>query len=186
MELKFVNRGRTRMLMIDDARITWKNFSGENDLNGKGERSFGLIIPDRIFDYDEDGRPITLAEALQNDVNEYGVGWNVKIKAPRKEGDTPYMVLPVKVKYKNGRGPEAILKSDGRAIELTEETIHRLDRVNYRRIDMDIRAYDGRFRDVGDPYRSAYLDAIWVEHDVSRFAARLAEEEYPGEEPFED
>ena len=179
MELKFTSRNKTRLLLIDDARITWKNFSGERDLNGKGERSFGLIIPDRVFDHDEDGNPITIAEALQNDTNQYGVGWNVKIKAPRVEGEAPYMVLPVKIKYRNGRGPEAHLKSCGRTIDLTEDTIHRLDHINYSRIDMDIRAYDGRFRDVGDPYRTAYLDAIWVEHDVSRFAARLAEEEYP-------
>ena len=42
---------------------------------------------------------------------------------------------------------------------------------------MDIRPYDNVVN--GKPYRTAYLQAIWVVQEVDRFTDRLAEEEYP-------
>ena len=165
MKVTFAPRG---ILQIDDARWIWPNFSGRPDqYNRAGDRKFTLLIPDP-----------EIAEAMQNDVNEYGVGWNVKIKPPREEGEAPFMHMEVKVKF-NGRGPKVHLISGNRRIELTEETISCLDNITVRHVDMDIRPYDGDGN--YGPFRSAYLHAMEVTQEIDRFSARYAEEEYPEE-----
>ena len=92
MELVFAPRN---ILQIDDARICFRNFRGEESMyNAKGNRSFSLVIPNE-----------EMAEALMNDKNEFGVGWNVKIKAPREAGEAPFIHLPIKVKYTDRSQP---------------------------------------------------------------------------------
>lgn len=166
MELVFAPRN---ILQIDDARICFRNFRGEGSMyNNEGDRSFSLIIPDE-----------ETAEALRNDKNEYGAGWNVKIRAPREEGETPFMHLPVKVKYTDRSKPRVYLITGNRRNELTEETIGMLDDIDIRSVDLDIRPYDGEGR--FGPHRTAYLQSIYVTQEIDRFAARFAEEEYPEE-----
>lgn len=166
MELTFAPRN---ILQINDARICYRNFKGEGSLyNNEGDRNFSLVIPDE-----------ETAEALMNDKNQYGTGWNVKIRAPREEGEQPFMHLPVKVKYTDRSAPRVYLDSNGRRIKLTEETIGMLDDIDIRKVDLDIRPYDGESR--FGPHRTAYLSAIYVEQEVDRFAARFAEEEFPEE-----
>ena len=164
MELKFGPKGT---LLINDARIVFKNFAGREDkYNREGDRNFSLVIPTE-----------EMANMLMNDVNAEGAPWNVKIKPPRDEDDTPFMRLPVKIKYNNGRGPKVYLNTGRRTIELKEDELHRLDRIDIASVDMDIRPYDNVVN--GKPYRTAYLQAIWVVQEVDRFTDRLAEEEYP-------
>ena len=165
MNLTFGPKG---ILQIDDARIIFRNFSGRPDkYNREGDRNFAMVIPDQ-----------EIAEALQNDTNEYGVGWNVKIKAPREEGETPLMYLPVKVKF-NSRGPRVHLISGDRRIQLDDATISCLDNIDIAHVDLDIRPYD----DEGNygPFRAAYLYAMEVVQEVDRFTARYASEEFPEE-----
>lgn len=166
MELNFGPRGT---LEINDARIKFRNFSGRKDqYNKNGERNFHLIIPNQ-----------EIADTLLNDTNEYGVGWNVKIKANREEeGGAPYMSLPVKVNF-NGRGPAVYLDVNGKRTRLDEDTVCMLDSIDIRSVDLDITPYDGE--GMYGPYRKAYLKSIWVYQEVDRFAARYAEEEYPEE-----
>ena len=155
---------RTQLVQIDGARFLWPNFEGRGDkFNTAGNRNFNIIIPTQ-----------EIADALVNDLNEFGVGWNVKIKAPREEGDEPFMYLPIKVKF-NSRGPEVVLISGNRTVELTEETIGMLDNIDIESVDLDIRPYDdeGAF----GPFRSAYLSSMEVTQKVSRFAARRQERE---------
>lgn len=162
-----------RLLQIDDAQFPWRpNFSGEeSQFNRKGERNFSIIIPNQ-----------EIAEALLEDKNEFGVGWNVKIKPPREEGDEPFMYMNVKVKF-NGRGPKIRLITNGRTNFLNEGTVGMLDDIDIARVDLDIRPYDDEFN--GRPFRTAYLQEICVVQEVNRFDNRYAEEEYPGEVPFE-
>lgn len=156
-------------LQIDDARIVYRNFAGvETQFNRAGNRNFSVVIPNE-----------EIADILKNDLNKYGVGWNVKIKAPREEGDAPFMHLPVKIKF-NGRGPRVYLKTGDRVNQLDEETIAELDTCDIVSVDLDIRPYDDVIN--GKPFRSAYLQAIHVTQDVDRFAARYAEEEFPGDD----
>lgn len=165
MELTFAPRN---ILQIDDARIIFRNFRGEGGkFNKEGDRNFALTIPNE-----------EMAEALQNDVNQYGAGWNVKIKPPREEGDEPFMYLPVKVKF-NNRGPVVYLKSGNNRVKLTEDTIDMLDEIDIRSVDLDIRPYDDEIN--GKPFRAAYLQSMCVTQEIDRFAVRFAAEEYPEE-----
>lgn len=167
MHLTFAPRG---ILQIDDARICFRNFRGEGSMyNDEGDRNFSLVIPDE-----------EIAEALKNDKNEFGVGWNVKIRAPKEEGEAPFMHLPVKVKYTERSGPKVFLISGNNRVRLNEETIGMLDHIDIKSVDMDIRPYDGEGR--FGPFRAAYLQSIYVTQEVDRFEARFAEEEFPTED----
>ena len=149
----------TGILQIDNARIIFRNFSGRGDkYNREGDRNFVLVIPDQ-----------EIADRLIADKNEYGVGWNVKIKAPRKEGDEPFMFMTVKVKF-NDRGPNVYLVSGESRIKLSEETISMLDDIDIQSVDLDIRPYDGE--GTYGPFRSAYLQCMEVIQNVDRFEAR--------------
>ena len=164
MELTFTTTKRgERILQINDAKITYKNFTGAGDgFNRAGDRNFALIIPS------ED-----IKDALINDVNEYGAAWNVKIKPPREDGDDPFMYMNVKVKF-TAFGPNVYLKSgNAEPIRLDEESIKCLDQMDIASVDLDIRAYDDEIN--GRGFRSAYLQSIYVVQDFSRdrFASRF-------------
>lgn len=160
MHVTFAPRG---ILQIDDARITYKNFRGEGDkFNREGDRNFALIIDDQ-----------EIANALINDKNKFGVGWNVKIKPPKEEGDEPFMYMQVKVKFSDF-GPKVYLKTGDKVNVLDERTIGNLDRIRIARVDLDIRPYDDEVN--GKPFRAAYLQSIHVEQEVTdRFAERYSD-----------
>lgn len=138
------------ILQIDDARIIFRNFSGApSKFNREGDRNFAVIIPEQ-----------EIADAL------IAEGWNVKIKPPREDGDTPFMYLPVKIKF-NDRGPRVYLKSGSNIIRLDEESISCLDNVDIISVDLDIRPYDWDVN--GMEGRTAYLKSIQVTQEVDRF-----------------
>lgn len=159
MKITFAPRG---ILQIDEARIIFRNFSGRGSkYNREGDRNFAVVIPDQ-----------EIADALTNE------GWNVRIKPPREEGDSPFMYLPVNVKF-NDRGPHIYLKTGGTVNKLDEETINILDDVDIINVDLDIRPYDWEVNDKTG--RTAYLQSISVTQEVDRFYERYAEEEFPQE-----
>lgn len=164
MNLTFAPRG---ILQIDDAHIIYRNFAGAaSKFNREGDRNFSIVIPDQ-----------EMADALVNE------GWNVKIKAPREDGDVPFMTLPVKVKF-NDRGPNVYLQTGNRMNRLDEDSIACLDQIDIVSVDLDVRPYDWvLYEGTKDEKRgrSAYLQSIKVVQDVDRFASRFAEEEYPEE-----
>lgn len=151
MEITFAPKD---ILQIDDARIVYRNFSGTGSkFNREGDRNFAVVIPDQ-----------DIADELVNR------GWNVKIKPPRDEDDTPFMFLPVKIKF-NERGPKVYLQSGDKMVELDEESIDCLDDVDILGVDLDIRPYDWEVN--GKQGRTAYLQSIHVVQEVDRFAARM-------------
>lgn len=155
MNISFGPRG---MLMIDNARIVYRNFSGHGSkYNREGDRNFAVVITDE-----------EIKEALVME------GWNVRIKPPREDGDTPFMYLPVKIKF-NDRGPNAYLLTGRRKNKLDEESISVLDDVDILNVNIDIRPYDWEVN--GKEGRTAYLQAIEVTQQIDRFAARHAEED---------
>ena len=155
MFITFAPKG---ILQIDDARIIFRNFSGEpSKFNRAGDRNFAVVIPEQ-----------DIADALIND------GWNVKIKPPREEGDTPFMYLPVKVKF-NDRGPNVYLKSGNSTVKLDDQSIRCLDDVDILSVDMDIRPYDWEVNEKTG--RTAYLQSMAVIQEVDRFAERQQREE---------
>ena len=148
MKLTIAPRG---ILQIDDARIIYRNFSGEGSkFNREGDRNFSVIIDD----------PAIADELISQ-------GWNVKIKEPREEGEDPFITLPVKVKF-NERGPRVYLITGNKRNELDEESISILDNVDIVNIDMDIRPYDWDVN--GKTGRTAYLHSMRVVQEVDRFA----------------
>lgn len=161
MEVRFAPKGR---LEIDGARITYRNFAGRKDqFNPEGKRKFAVIIPS------ED-----IAEQLQDD------GWNVKVRAPREEGDDPFMYLDVKVNP-NSREPHVYIdNSDGRRPTLLpNDLIDQLDELDIAYVDLDINPYEWEMR--GQSGKSAYLRSIYVYLNTDRFAKRMSEMEYPEE-----
>ena len=153
-----ITYGPRGILQIDDAKIVYRNFSGiGSKFNREGDRNFSVVIEN-----ENDAR------ALIED------GWNVKIKEPREEGDTPFMTLPVKIKF-NDRGPTAYLKSGSAMNRLDEETINCIDDIDIASVDLDIRPYDWNVN--GKEGRTAYLQSIHVTQEVDRFAERYAVED---------
>lgn len=149
MKITFAPRG---ILQIDDARIIYRNFSGEGSkFNREGDRNFSIIIDDP-----------SIADEL------VAQGWNVKIREPREEGNDPFIHLPVKVKF-NDRGPNVYLQSGRNRIRLDEESISCLDNVDIINVDLDIRPYDWEVN--GKTGRTAYLHSMCVTQEVDRFAA---------------
>lgn len=156
MHITFAPRG---ILQIDDARIIFRNFAGDpSQYNREGERNFCVVIPDQ-----------EIADALIKE------GWNVKIKPPREEGDTPLMYMKVKIKF-NDRGPHCHLVTGRNRVKLDEDTISCLDKIYISSVDMDLRPYDWEVR--GETGRTAYLQSIRV---VQEIRDRFAEEECPEE-----
>lgn len=151
-----------KILQIEDARIIFRNFSGiGNKYNREGDRNFAVIIPNE-----------EIANKLIED------GWNVKIKPPREEGDTPFMYLSVKIRF-NHRGPGiyVVAGEGGKVTRLNEDTIGMLDEIDIKSVDMDLRPYDWEVN--GNTGRSAYLQALNVIQDIDRFAARYQKDELP-------
>ena len=148
MKVTFAPKG---ILQIDDARIIYRNFSGEGSkFNREGDRNFSLIIDD----------PAIADELVAQ-------GWHVKIREPREEGDNPFIHLPVKVKF-NDRGPRIYLITGDRRNELDEESVGILDNVDIISVDLDIRPYDWEVN--GKTGRTAYLHSMRVIQEVDRFA----------------
>ncbi|WP_288617769.1 hypothetical protein [uncultured Eubacterium sp.] len=148
MEIGFARDGK--LLQIDDARIIFKNFSGEESkFNRAGDRNFAVRIndPDAVDQLTADG-------------------WNVTVKPPKEEGDDPYMYIKVKIKF-NDRGPKVFLKSGKHVRRLSEQNVGLLDSIDILRVDLDLRAYDWEVN--GKTGRTAYLDSINVEQDLNRF-----------------
>lgn len=180
MEICFAPRG---ILQIDDARLVFLNFAGRGDkFNREGDRNFAVIIPDANYPDDEKAYNKGKIEFEQiRKLHEVLIadGWNVKIKPPRDADDTPFMYLPVKVKYTDRSGPKVYLVTGNRMNELDEESIAILDDIDIAHVDLDVRPYDWEVS--GKTGRSAYLQGIKVTQNIDRFAARYAEEEYPCE-----
>lgn len=153
MQIRF----RKDILEIEDARIIYRNFEGvASKFNREGDRNFAVIIPnDEIKD-----------ELIEN-------GWTVKIKPPRDEEDTPFMFLPVKIKF-NNRGPAAYLRSGDTVTRLNEDTIGVLDEIDIQSVDMDLRPYDWEVNDKTG--RTAYLQAINVIQNIDRFGDMYSQE----------
>lgn len=155
MELTFAPRG---ILQINDARIIYRNFSGEGSkFNREGDRNFALVIPEE-----------KIADVLAKE------GWNVKVKPPRDEDDSPFMFLPIKVKF-NDRGPNVYLVSGHNRVKLDEESISILDNVDISSVDLDIRPYDWEVNDKTG--RTAYLQGMKVTQELDRFAEDCIGEE---------
>lgn len=147
MRLSYGPKG---MLQIDDARITFKNFSGTRG-RYRGARSFALVIESQ-----------ELAEELQNR------GWNVTIKPPYEPGDDPLIILNVKVKF-NEYGPKIMLVNGSDFKRLDEHSVSILDNTRIERVDLLDIAASPYTKDDGSEGISAYLRSMEAHMSVDRF-----------------
>ena len=121
-----MEKKRISNLCMENAQITFKNFSGRaTPFTPKGLRSFSIIL--------DPG----LAEKMLED------GWNVRYLRPREEGDTPTPVLDVKVRVDEDTPipAEVFLVQNGVKHRLYEDTIGMLDEMTFDNIDLVIRPY---------------------------------------------
>lgn len=154
-------------LVIEGARIIFRNFSGKGDqYNREGDRNFNVIIDDP-----------KMAERLANE------GWNIKIRPPREDGDEPLYRLPVKVNFNSDYPPKIWLVTRKVNTLMDEETVGNLDFAEIRNVDLIISPY---FWEVNDKKGvKAYLKTMYVTLEEDVFAEKYARKDVP-EDRLED
>lgn len=137
-------------IVIENARIGFRNFSGEEGrFNPKGRRNFCVFLDPE------------LGETLQDD------GWNIKWLEPREEGDEKQAFLQVAVSYKNIPPKIVQITSRGQTF-LDEDMVSVLDWAEIENVDIIIRPYNWEVN--GKKGVKAYVKSMYVTIFEDEFA----------------
>ena len=148
---------QTNNIMIENARLIFKNFSGEESkFNRGGNKNFCVLL-----DHD-------MAQDLEAE------GWNVKYLRPREDGEEPAPYLQVTVAYGN-IPPKVIMIAGRNKVPLDSVTVGTLDYAEIRNVDLIIRPYNWTVN--GKQGIKAYLKTMYVEIEQDAFASKYDFEE---------
>lgn len=143
---------QTNNIMIENARLIFKNFSGEESkFNRGGNKNFCVVLdPDMAQDLADEG-------------------WNIKYLRPREEGEEPTPYIQVTVAYGN-IPPKVIMIAGRNKTPLDSLAISTLDYAEIKNVDLIIRPYHWEVN--GKQGIKAYLKTMYVEIEQDAFASK--------------
>lgn len=143
---------QTNNIMIENARLIFKNFSGEGSkFNREGNKNFCVVLDHET------------ARDLE------AQGWNIKYLSPREDGEEPTPYLQVTVAFGN-IPPKVIMIAGRNKIPLNSVTVSTLDYAEIRNVDLIIRPYHWEVN--GKEGIKAYLKTMYVEIEQDAFASK--------------
>lgn len=162
----------TEKITIENARLTFRNFSGKGDYPG---RNFGVALDERD------------AKNLKK------IGWNVKERPPREEGDDTSYYLPVHLRF-DINPPIIFLVTSNKKTQLFENDVAMLDWSDIVNVDLTIRPYNWQtasgksgvkafaktmYVTIEEDKLDSKYDSIPVSNDIVEPMAVAEEEEVP-------